>query len=236
MSSVPAGAVPPIDDRTAKARIRDAAIESFATHGVAATTARSVAAAAGVSPGLVIHHFGSMEGLRSACDEYVAAAIRQGKQEAIGAGPTLDLLAALRSADMGTLIGYLAAVLTEDSPAVAALVDNLVSDAEVYLEQFVATGWATPTDNPRGRAAVLMLWSLGALVLHSHAKRLLGVDLTDPNVGEAMASYALPAYEILGTGILTEQAASQIQAAFGEMAGQDVRTTPEATRGKEEIP
>src|SRR5674476_1121889 len=62
------------DDRSTKARIRDAAIDCVAEHGVAATPARRVAAAAGVSTGLVIHHFGPMEGLRSECDEYVAAA------------------------------------------------------------------------------------------------------------------------------------------------------------------
>ena len=77
------------DDRTAKARIRDAAIECFARDGIDGTTARKVATSAEVSPGLVIHHFGSMEGLRSACDRYVAATIRDYKRNAISAGPTM---------------------------------------------------------------------------------------------------------------------------------------------------
>lgn len=34
---------------------------------------RQIAAAAGVSPGLVIHHFGSKDGLREAVDAYVLA-------------------------------------------------------------------------------------------------------------------------------------------------------------------
>ena len=58
-----AGAAGSGGDRTAKARIRDAAIECYAFHGDDCT-ARMVAEKAGVSPGLVIHHFGSMEGLR----------------------------------------------------------------------------------------------------------------------------------------------------------------------------
>ena len=95
-------------------------------------TVRKVAAAASVSPALVIHHYGSVEALREACDHYVAAEIRRLKSEAIAAGPALDLLAAIRRGHDQPLAGYLAAVLTEDSPAVARLVDELVDDAVAY--------------------------------------------------------------------------------------------------------
>jgi AcrR family transcriptional regulator len=61
------------DDLTAYARIRNAALELFAARGVAATTIRDVARAAGVSPGLVQHHFGTKAGLRKAVDEFVVA-------------------------------------------------------------------------------------------------------------------------------------------------------------------
>ena len=57
------------DDLTTSARIRDAAIAQFGAHGFN-TGVRAIATAAGVSPGLVIHHFGSKDGLRKACDEY----------------------------------------------------------------------------------------------------------------------------------------------------------------------
>lgn len=205
-----------LDDRTSKARIRDAAIDCFAEHGVAATTARKVAAAAGVSPGLVMHHFGSMEGLRAACDEYVAAVIRQQKQAAMAAGPNLDVLAFLREANIGPLVGYLTRVLADDSVAVAQLVDDLVADAEDYIQLGVEAGMLRPTANPRGRAVVLTLWNLGALVLHRHLHRMLGVDLTDPEVGAdpAIASYVGPIYEIYGDGIFTEAFAARARAAF----------------------
>jgi len=204
------------DDRTTKARIRDAAIGCFAEYGVGGTTARKVATAAGVSPGSVIHHFGSMEGLRSACDEHVAAIIRQQKQEAMSAGPGFDVLAALRGTDTWNLAGYLARVLVDGSPPVAKLVDDLVDDAEGYLEQGVETGMLRPTTNPRGRAAVLTVWSLGALVLHAHLERILGVDLTDPAFGSDpdIASYVGPVYEILSEGIFTESFGAHFRTTF----------------------
>ena len=69
-------------DLTAAARIRDAAIEQFGRHGFGVSI-RAIAEAAGVSAGLVIHHFGSKDGLRQACDAYVAEVIRTEKSEAM---------------------------------------------------------------------------------------------------------------------------------------------------------
>ena len=211
-----------VDDRTTKARIRDAAIASIAQHGINGTTARKVASTAGVSPGLVIHHFGSMEGLRSACDQYVANTIREFKERAMTGGPTLDVLASLRDAPNGPLMGYLAQVLADDSPAVAKLVDDLVDDAEGYIQRGVESGILRPSENPRGRAVVLTLWSLGALTLHQHLQRLLGVDLTDPEIltNPAAAAYVAPVYEIYGEGILEEAFATQARAAFTDDEGE----------------
>jgi len=216
------------DDRSTKARIRDAAIDCVAEHGVAATTARKVAAAAGVSTGLVIHHFGSMEGLRSECDEYVAAAIRRSKAESMSAGLGLDPLAALRDAGLGPLMSYLVRVLAEDSPSVNALIDEMVADVEEYLQRGVENGMLRPSADPRGRAAVLTLWSLGGLVLHRHMERILGVDLTASNLGsdQAITDTIGPAMEIIGEEVLTESFTRQIRESLVRPTADDVGTAP----------
>jgi AcrR family transcriptional regulator len=225
----------PTDDRTTAARIRDAAIECFAEHGVAGTTARKVAETADVSPGLVIHHFGSMVGLRSACDEYVVAVIQHQKQEVMTAGPNLDVLAALRRPGLGPLMGYLARVLTDDSREVADLVDGLVDDAEGYIEQGVESGMLKPSDHPRSRAVLLTIWGLGALVLHEHLDRLLGVDLTDPDVltSPSIADYAAPMYEMYGMGLFTEDFAVHALDALDAMANTESATQPPSTKESE---
>lgn len=175
---------------------------------------------ANVSPGSVMHHFGSMEGLRAACDDHVVGVIRQHKSDALAAGPGLDIVSALRAAPIAELTAYLAAVLSDDSPAVARLVDDLVDDAVVYAEAGVASGMLRPTDDPRGRAALLVLWSLGALVLHRHLHRLLGVDLLDPDVAASpqMARYVGPVYEIFGRGIFSDAMAATIDTAVDDLA------------------
>lgn len=200
-------------DRTTRARIRDAALRCFADAGVSDTSVRTIAAAADVSAGLVIHHFGSKDGLRVACDEHVAALVRSRKQEAMRQGPGLDPVAALRAhADGPPVLAYLAATLRDGSPQVAELVDELVADAVSYMAEGEANGLLQPSDDPYGRAAVLTVWSLGALVLNEHVGRLLGVDLfADP----AQASgYFLPALELLGRGVLTEGLYDQARASF----------------------
>jgi AcrR family transcriptional regulator len=210
----PAATVAPEDGRSARARIRDAAITCFAEAGVAATPVRTIAAEAGVSPALVIHHFGSKDALRVACDQHVAALVRRHKQAAVRAGPGLDPVAALRQQATGPpLLAYLARTLVDGSPHVADLIDELVADAVEYSAEGEASGLLRPTDDPHGRAAVLTLWSLGALVLHEHVRRLLGSDLTgDP--AEA-TSYLRPAADILGRGAITEAAYERMRAALG---------------------
>jgi AcrR family transcriptional regulator len=203
-------------DRTARARIRDAAIARFAEDGVDGATIRSVAAAAGVSPGLVIHHFGSKDALRVACDQHVTATIRAQKRAALGGGAGMDPLAALRAYREGPpLLRYLARTLVDGSPHVAELVDEMVADAVGYMEEAVAAGTLVPSEQPRERTAVLTIWSLGALVLHEHLERLLGADLVSGT--EAMGPYVRPAAEILTRGLLREDVGAQIEAAFSDV-------------------
>lgn len=213
MRSSGVGGLGVADDRTTSARIRDAAIDLVATEGVNALSARAVAKAAGVSPGSVIHHFGSMDGLRAACDERVAAIIRQQKASALSSGPGFDLIAALSNARTPTIVGYLAAVLSEDSPAVARLVDEMVADAMEYTEQGVQSGMLRPSENPHARAAILTVWGLASLVIHRHINRLLGLDLIEAyaDPGAALLPYLRPVIEVFGSGIFTDEFVEALQ-------------------------
>lgn len=204
------------DDRSTQARIRDAAIAQFAEHGVTGASIRAIAKDAGVSPALVIHHFGSKDALRTACDAHVAALIRSQKREAMAQGPNLDPLAALRSQKRSVpLLRYLARTLIDGTPQVAELVDRLVEDAQGYMQDGVEAGILKPSRFPRERAALLTLWSLGAVVLYEHVERLLGIDLLDAWYESPEAkNYAGPALEMFSHGLMTEAAAERMQRAF----------------------
>jgi AcrR family transcriptional regulator len=204
------------DDRTAIARIRDAAITEFAANGVDGTSIRKIATSAGVSPGLVIHHFGSKDRLRVACDEYVAGIIRDVKGGAMASGGGFDVTAAFRAVGDIPAAKYLARTLVDGSPHVADLVDEIVTDAVKYVATGVETGMIKPTEHEWERAAILTIWGLGTLVLHEHLERLIGVDIA-ADFGknpEAVSAYMAPVLEIYSQGVFTETTVQLMREAF----------------------
>lgn len=156
-------------DLTARARIRDAALARFGTDGIAGTSVRAVAADAGVSPALAVHHFGSKEGLRQACDDYVLDAIRSGGEAATEAlGEVLQAATPVRR--------YLARALLDDTPAAGALFAEIVERTEAWLAGGEEEGWVRPSADTRARAVTYVSWLLAPLVLGDHVGRLLGGD------------------------------------------------------------
>ncbi len=212
MSSVTTAAGPP-DDRTAKARLRDAAIELVAEEGSATLSARRVADRAGLSAGLVAHHFGSMQELRTAADQHVTGLIRHLKSTTMGAGATLNVLASAYTPGYGPLVGYVARRLSDPSPEVAAFVDEMIDDAVGYLDEAEAAGHVKRCENPRDRAAVLVLSQLGNLVMNDHLKRVFGVDLAspDPSIGSGFRRYFDALLGFYEDGLLTRDYAQQLR-------------------------
>ncbi len=209
------------DDRTARARLRDAAITLVAEHGSSALTARAVAEQAQLSAGLIRHHFGSMAELEQACDEHVVALIREQKTSAMSEGTGFDLLQGLRASDDGETIRYLSHRLVENSDAMDHLVDMVVEDAERYLDVGVEHGVIHPSAQPRTRAAVLTLYSLGALVLGRHATRLLNVDVgaADLQAEPGIVNYVNATIELFSQGLLTPEAAAAYETSLNAQEG-----------------
>lgn len=155
------------EDLTAKARIRDAAIRRYASDGMDAPL-RAIAADAGVSPGLIMHHFGSRAGLRQACDEYVLEQIRVSKSSLIGAQhPPGALLSQLAQTEQyAPLVGYVLRCLQAGGKLASDFVEQMVADAIGYIEDGVRAGVIRPSRDPEGRARVLVEMAVGGLLLH----------------------------------------------------------------------
>lgn len=118
------------EDLTARARVRETAIVLFGHEGFRVSV-RAIAKEAGVSPGLVLHHFGSKDGLRRECDRYVLARIREAKEKAVSRGSSGQLLANLASVDESArLVGYAFRCLQARGDIARLFVDHLVADAE----------------------------------------------------------------------------------------------------------
>ena len=155
------------DDRTAKARIRDAAIEAFGERGFDIGL-RAIAARAKVSPALVLHHYGSKQRLREACDSRVVALVHQAKTGTLqdGAGAQDRLLGQLLSLERyGPALAYILRSLQWGGEAGRAFFERLVADAEAYLDRGVAQGVIRPSVDPPARARWLAESASGALLL-----------------------------------------------------------------------
>lgn len=168
-------------DLTTVARIREAALARFPRDGFEGTTVRTIADDAGVSPALIVHHFGSKVGLREACDAHVINQIRTTKEEGITAGKLDDPTAIAAGFQMAPpLIRYLGWALASGSAAAAALFDELVDEAVRLSRLAEEHGAMEPSSDLRARCAVQLAMQMGALVMQDHLERALGVDLLSP--------------------------------------------------------
>ena len=187
---------------SARARIRDAAIEVFGAAGFDAPV-RAVAARAGVSPGLLNHHYGSKDGLRQVCDEHVLRRIREVKSDAVTGSPTaaLGLLAAVE--EYAPLTAYVLQALQAGGDLATTFVDHLVADAEDYLTAGVRAGTLRPSRDSASRARYLVHSAVGAMLLQSRL-RPGATDL--PGLLRHVAdTTTLPALEIYTEGLFTDR-------------------------------
>jgi TetR/AcrR family transcriptional regulator, regulator of cefoperazone and chloramphenicol sensitivity len=187
--------VPAFEDLTARARIRQAALAQFTVHGYEKATVRNIAAAAGVSLGLVRHHFGSKEALRDAVDAHVVAEIRRINDEILAGSQKGDLReASLSRQAIQPFQGYLVRALMDGSPTMATLFDQMVSMSEEWLEVADSHRSDPPSVDRRTRAAVITAMALGVPLLREHVSRVLGVDTFSPEGDRRVALAALDIY------------------------------------------
>jgi AcrR family transcriptional regulator len=202
------------EDLTARARIRDAALLQFAERGIRGATIRGIAEAAGVSPGLVQHHFGSKEALREACDTYAMDLIRQTKDEA-GRGGMEDpgfLAAAMRTAM--PIRRYVARAMVDGSPSAATLFDDMVAYTEQYLSNPPPQVAKPQTSDLHAYAAAITAMNIGVLVLHEHLSRALDANTLTV---EGSPRLFLAMTDVFSDNLLSPELVAQSRAALEQM-------------------
>jgi TetR/AcrR family transcriptional regulator, regulator of cefoperazone and chloramphenicol sensitivity len=169
-----------VEDLTALARIRDTALRLFARHGVAGTSLRAVAREAGVSPALVVHHFGTKQGLCAAVDEAVVRRFVERLRSVPLEGTELlqrrgEALAELIREEP-LLCDYISRALAEGTATSGALFHRLFAAARAD-DALVAAGAVRPGTDPEWRALQQLILVLGPLILRPLVERELGTSL-----------------------------------------------------------
>lgn len=167
------------DDRTSRARIRDAALTQFGDRGPDAVTVRDVAAAAGVSPALVVRHYQSKDGLRTAVDEHVANAFEGILDQVVSADSASASLAeaVIRYLPPESPIpAYLGRMLVTGGPVGSPLFGRLFELSRSALDRMADVGTAEIGEDPQIRAAYLLVTDLAVLLLRTRLQEVIGVD------------------------------------------------------------
>ena len=167
-------------------RIRQAALKSFATKGASGTSLRSVAADAGVSLGLVQHHFETKAGLIKAVDDYVLGVVIAVVAQPVSVPHAKDSIA-----DMGSRVTTL---LLEHPDVVdyfgRALIDGSQLGITIWdtLSAFGMARWTARKESGEARDDIDVTWAalnslvlaLGTLIVRGHIERQIPGAFTTP--------------------------------------------------------
>ncbi|WP_330234019.1 TetR family transcriptional regulator [Nocardia sp. NBC_00508] len=166
---------------------------------------RAVASAADVSPGLVIHHFGSKDGLRAECDAHVINILDDRKEAFLVSPEVIEPSSILAAIDeYAPLLAYLARTLAEGGDLARSLFDEIVARSEEVLHKGISNGLVIRSRDPAARARYLTLASLAPLV--SAVQLRAGDGSADGRqvVRDLLRELALPALELWTRGLFTD--------------------------------
>ena len=129
--------------------IIDTALRLFGEHGIEATSLREIASAAGVSPALVVHHFGGKQGLVGAVNE--AALVAFGDAYESGAPAEGAVLLRRRAEQTARVMrerpevcAYLGRALVEGTPGSAKLLQAMIAGGQAEIDALAERGALRP--------------------------------------------------------------------------------------------
>jgi AcrR family transcriptional regulator len=194
-------------DLSSSARIRNAALELFARDGVRATTIRDVAAEAGVSAGMVQHHFRTKADLRRTVDEYVVAEFARAF-EGVGQGDdAMELFDELAERltrlveESPQALRHVARSVAEGDEAALDTFDRLVSVADTLADRLAEQGGLRPDVDVRWMALHNVMLNLATVLLEPGISRHLSKPFRTP---EEIARWSAATKALFAHGILRE--------------------------------
>jgi AcrR family transcriptional regulator len=166
-----------------RVRIRDAAMRQFAAHGFKGATVRGIAREAGVSPGLVQHHFPSKQALREECDAYGFAFLRDIHERVRAGGTLTDAAFAADVNQAAAVLGpYAAMAIVSDGAEASRWFDELAKLYEVALGVGAPGSGVSGGEDADAVIATYTAMELGIAIFGAQLSRRLGGDLSDPSV------------------------------------------------------
>jgi len=158
-------------DLTAKARIRNAALDLYASQGEDRTSMRAIAAAAGVTVGLLVHHYGTKDNIRDAVEELIVDYFHQAIDRAPADGTPAGVAAARNAAVTEMLaanpevVNYMRRALLDPAGPRGHLLERLTELSSTEVSQLRRTGQASVQRAESAQVIGVMIRQLGHLFL-----------------------------------------------------------------------
>ena len=159
------------DDLTAKARIRNTALDLFSRYGEDRISLRAIAAEAGVTLGLVQHHFKTKAGLRDAVDQLVVDYFSSTLADVTAEGSPADVVAARDEAvrqmlrDNPPVVNYVRRAILDPSQRRTHLLDVLVDLTRREVDGLRKTGRASTKRSESTQVVAVLVRQMGELLL-----------------------------------------------------------------------
>ncbi|KUI17094.1 TetR family transcriptional regulator [Mycolicibacterium acapulense] len=171
--------------RSSVERIRDAALQCFAARGTSATSLRAVAAEAGVSLGLVQHHFETKANLIKAVDDHVlgvmnTALVQRMPEAAVDSITDVGDRVTSLVADEPDVVAYVVRALTDGSSLGTQVFDSLADLGAERWEARRNAGLTRPDLDRTWGALNPLVLALGAWILREHIERHLPEPFDTP--------------------------------------------------------
>ncbi|PWL20931.1 MAG: hypothetical protein DCO81_04915 [Candidatus Aquiluna sp. XM-24bin5] len=172
---------------TTREQLLTIAVEMFAANGFAQTSLRAIAKQAGVSPALLVHHFGTKDALIKE-----AMAITLGHWVADEKAAMLDDESNQLShwqtvmAKGATPLNFFRQVLLAGGEYSQRLFAAAVSESESLLEQMKSAGRLRDVKDPKTTALMLTLSGLGSVLFMDHIEKILGGSIASEPVAKKL--------------------------------------------------
>jgi AcrR family transcriptional regulator len=175
-----------ISDLTRYARVRNAALQLFADRGVEATSIRDIAAAAGVSPGLVQRHFVTKAGLRDTINDYVVTLATEAFADLPSEGDPVEIQQQMGDRvttfvrDNETALRYVARAVADRDPEALRIFDAFVAISRTQWERLDRHGLLRPDPDIAWAALHVVVLNLATILMRDAIERHLPAPFDDP--------------------------------------------------------
>jgi AcrR family transcriptional regulator len=179
----------------------EVATRVFAREGFTGTSLRMIAVEAGVSAALLVHHFGSKQRL---IEETIETTLGEWMREKdhLAELPLSEALSQWpqTAQDGHQKLAFFRQVMLSGGKPAQLLLERMHFEAKERLSAMTKTGVMRDVADIDTAALLLAVYGMAPLILSDSIKKILGGDITDPEISEKLARSSLELFALIREG------------------------------------